>query len=502
MSEIIKLNIAYSYPVHWGSTKIFRDYIQNFYDAVGYKRFSDEFLYEYSNETLIMRIKNVFSKEWLYYFGASSKREQKGTYAGQFGEGFKIASLAAHRDFGWDIIMESDDWHINVTTADSVIADRKFKFLAYELDERPKDYSTVLMIKGVKEKEFKNFKYALNGFEYENNSLFGDRIFESNNISIYHLAKNNGYCKGGSIYINYQERAALNIPIIICNRNYSYDKEDDRDRGYLSEKEKNEFLNATINEDNIPDEISYELLLMLKKFWNLIGTNKCGVWNDTIKRLIRIVSCNKMTNNLFISDYGEKLVAQASTFTTAHNRKIAKEWFKNSQYHSKRKFVSFEFTSLGIKSYVQLCKENNGFEVYREANDKEKEYIKILSDAAMEMFRDVLCYEKLPQCDIITNKEAPVHAQAKIKGKYLNNINKSSPFKPVNNIDKIYLQQTELEGTNFGHAFATYMHELFHQFGGDRSLQFHQALLLLNLRILESYKVISKYDKRWRDVSC
>jgi hypothetical protein len=199
-----------------------------------------------------------------------------------------------------------------------------------------------------------------------------------------------------------------------------------------------------------------------------------------------------------MENYGDKLVAKAASYNNAHSKKIAMEWFKNSPDFTHRKFVSNNFTKLGIKSVIQLCQENNGFEVYREPNDNEKEYIKILSYAAIELFGDVLVYETLPQCGIIINKEAPVHAQAKIKGKNYRNINKSSPFKVKNNVTKIYIQQNELDGTNFGHAFATYMHELLHQFGGDNSFQFHCALSLMNLRVLENYELIKNYEEKWR----
>jgi hypothetical protein len=499
MYEVVNLNIVYSYPVHWSSLKIFRDFIQNFYDAIGYKKFSDEFSYEYCDETLVMKSNSIFSKEWLLYFGVSSKRDQKGKYAGQFGEGFKIAALTAHRDFGWDITMESDDWRIHVTSADGVIAEREVKFLAYELYNRHKDCSTVLTLKGIKEAEFKDFDHAMNGFEYEANPLFGECIFDGEDISIYNLSKNNGYTKKGRIYINFQERGMIDTPIIICNRNYYCDNEDDRDRGYLTEKEKTKFLKATIDDHKIPDNVSYKILILLNKYWNFIGTKKIGIWEDTIKHLINVVSKNPETRNLFVENYGDKLVAKAAMCNNAHKKKIAMEWFKHSPDFSKRKFVSNNFTKLGIKSVIQLCQENNGFEVYREPNDNEKEYIKILSSAAIELFGDVLVYETLPQCGIIINKEAPVHAQAKIKGKNYGNINKSSPFKVRNNVTKIYIQQNELDGTNFGHAFATYMHELLHQFGGDNSLQFHCALSLMNLRVLENYELIKNSDEKWRE---
>lgn len=37
---IISLNIVMTYPVHWGKYNLFRDFIQNFYDSVGYENFA------------------------------------------------------------------------------------------------------------------------------------------------------------------------------------------------------------------------------------------------------------------------------------------------------------------------------------------------------------------------------------------------------------------------------------------------------------------------------
>jgi hypothetical protein len=53
MLEIKQLNLVYSYPVSWDATKVFRDFIQNFYDAIGYENFDRDFMYEYNDETLI-----------------------------------------------------------------------------------------------------------------------------------------------------------------------------------------------------------------------------------------------------------------------------------------------------------------------------------------------------------------------------------------------------------------------------------------------------------------
>ncbi|MBQ9504329.1 MAG: hypothetical protein IJU93_04915 [Lachnospiraceae bacterium] len=54
---------------------VFRDYIQNFFDAVEPEKFGEQFFYEYnkSTSTLTMKTYTTFDKEWLYYVGASTK---------------------------------------------------------------------------------------------------------------------------------------------------------------------------------------------------------------------------------------------------------------------------------------------------------------------------------------------------------------------------------------------------------------------------------------------
>lgn len=54
MGKVIPLNIVTSYPVRWKKYQVIRDFVQNFYDSVGYNRWNKEFQYNYSNNTLSM----------------------------------------------------------------------------------------------------------------------------------------------------------------------------------------------------------------------------------------------------------------------------------------------------------------------------------------------------------------------------------------------------------------------------------------------------------------
>ena len=69
--EIRKLNLVMSYPVQWSLYQVMDNFVQNFYDAVGSERFMEHFEFEYSNGTIVLRSDVGFSKEWLYFMGAS-----------------------------------------------------------------------------------------------------------------------------------------------------------------------------------------------------------------------------------------------------------------------------------------------------------------------------------------------------------------------------------------------------------------------------------------------
>lgn len=501
MSDIKRLNLVYSYPVSWDKIDVLCDYIQNFYDAIGYENFARDFKYYYNNETLVMKSNNIFSKEWLFYFGASTKREEGKSYAGKFGEGFKIASLVATRDLGWDITMESDDWKIHVTSTDYHIADEKRKFLAYELDNREKENTSVLTIKGVDEKIYGSFIHMVNTFEYKYNPLFGKTIYENEDILICHLG-NDQEPKIGRIFINYQQRGFISQNIIISNRNYDMRGKDDRDRFYISEYDAEKLIRATICRAHIPAAASYEMLEILREYWSFIGTEKCGKWNDAILTLIDNVAQDKKYCEMFVETYGDKLTANFQKGVSKNRARIAKEWYRMSEYFCKRKIVSRQFEKIGIKDIVQLCEENNGFQVYREPNNIEKECIEILKNLALDIIGDILCYEKIPTCDIINNKKAPMAAIASAVKISPKRITPTNPFKVVYRIENIHLQYFLFNKDWFGMACTSYMHELLHEFGGDSSQQFHDALNLMGLRIMYNKDTIDKYEEKWRLVLC
>lgn len=158
--KTIPLNIVMSYPVHWSRYNVLRDFVQNFYDSVDTNQWHELYHYDYDadKEMLSMNVDGVeFSYEWLLHIGASTKTVNSDKYAGYFGEGFKIASLCAIRDYNWKVEMYSGAWMLEVITLDQKIDNQPVKVLAYRLSQDQRIEGSRLILYSVSESEYAIF---------------------------------------------------------------------------------------------------------------------------------------------------------------------------------------------------------------------------------------------------------------------------------------------------------------------------------------------------------
>ena len=499
VTTTVKLNIAMSYPVKWTGYAVMRDYIQNFFDAVGPKRFHDEFQYKQEGQTLSMSVPRGFDKEWLFYMGTSTKRNSKTMCAGRFGEGFKIASLIAYRDLKLDIWMESRDWRLHVTQINDKIEGEDISFLAYEVSERPYEDNAILTLVGVEVGLYDSFLRAMESFYYEGNPRLGKKISIGEDFAVYHVnssvnqKKNKGY-----IYAAYQERKMFHLPIIVCHHTY-IPYNDDRDRESFTSRDSTWCIEETF--EKVQPLEALEILETLNMCWRGIALQ--DVYIDTgrlIKRLIDKVAADKTAKEQFLEKYREKLVADFNCMIPKDRKRIALAWYRASKFCKERKVVSYDFQKIGIIDLEQLCEQNHGFRICSKPDGTEKKYIEILEKAAKEILFDIISYNILPKCEIILNRETPVEGCAitkKIKSKH----QKQLKLRVEREIPKVYLQKYLFHKDCFGEAFSVYAHELLHQYGGDTSLQFHKAILLMNICIVKNLKKMDEYELRWREVA-
>ena len=491
--ETRKLNILMRYPIKWGVYTVMNNFVQNFYDAVGPEKFATGFKMNYSGDTLTLEAESGFNKEWLYYLGASTKRDDGKHHAGHFGEGFKMAALVAYRDMKLGIIMESQDWRLVVTQADQIINGVSEKVLAYDLYTRPYSNTTKLTLNGVNAEQYKNACNSINSFFYEDNPRFGDLIIKTDEFAVF---KSNSKKKKGGVFINLEFRRSFPFPVYFCIHSMNIDK-DDRDRITLSSYMMQRAVDQVLDQLDNP-EAAMEILEAFSPVWLTLQDAHHGCkWHYQIHRLIEIISNNKDVCNKFYDKYKDILIAEIAPRhpSDKNQRKTALFWFQCSSYSSMRR-VSHYFTDLGIKDLYTLCEENGGLEVTATPNDLQARRIRLLEEVADRFFSKAYCYTKLPPCNILINESTAALGEARTH-RIRSNTRNSFGVKVASELSEIYLAKETLDSGSFYSALPVYIHELLHQFGGDSSEVFHSMLFEMNRIILENRKELSKYADRW-----
>ncbi len=495
---IKKLNIVMTYPVIWCPEKVFRDYIQNFYDAVGWEEFDKRFSYEYEKDGGILRMSSDvgFDKEWLMYVGASTKRNTDGNFAGQFGEGFKIASLAAYRDHHFSIMMRSRDWCLKVTEIKEIIDQREFSCMAYDITKREEIPGAVLELSGVNKEQYDTFLRALNHFYYAKNPVFGETIYADTECAVYEIANTTGRVhRSGRLYVRYQYRNDLPIPLIICDHYYKVPG-DDRDRESLSIKDQRNCIVRVLN--RLDPCNALKILEILRPYWGLSAYHKeKELERICVRELVERICLNNDAKNEFQQKYGEQLVAWFDPCISDNRKKCARSWFAGSEFRKKRRMVINNFSLLGIKSIDRLCQENNGFNILVKPDVSEYEMINLLREISIKHFGDIVCYDEIPECRLIENDGAPAEGLAHLT-KEINKRKNAFGLVTRYQVENVYITRKILNEGDLGAALSVYLHELLHQYGGDCSRQFHNAILLMNHRLLHISDMLQPYAKTWQ----
>lgn len=490
--ETRKLNILMRYPIEWTVYMVMNNFVQNFYDAVGPENFATDFKMDYSSDTLTLEAASGFNKEWLYYLGASTKRDDGKYHAGHFGEGFKMAALVAYRDMKLGITMESQDWRLVVTEADHLINGVSEKVLAYNLFSRPYSNTSRLTLTGVNDEQYEKARDTINSFYYEENPRFGDLIVKNDEIAVF---KSRNKHTGG-VFVNLEFRRSLPFPLYFCVHRMDIDK-DDRDRILLSDYTMQRAVDRVLDQLN-SSEAAMEILEAFSPVWLTLtdAKHRCR-WNSQIRKLIYLINDDKKVLNRFYEKYKDTLIAEIDPWhpSNKNQRKTAFSWYQQSPFRSMRR-VSHYFTDLGIKDLYTLCEENGGLERTAPPDEQQSKRIKLLEEVAQKFFSRIYCYDKLPTCNVLVNKSTSALGEA-YTHKTDRNIRNSLGVKVASDISEIYLAKETLDNSSFYSTLPIYIHELLHQFGGDSSTAFHSMLFEMNRIILENRRELSEYAKQW-----
>ena len=493
-----------SYPVRWKKEQVLRDIVQNFYDDVGMSRFGDAFKTEYDTVNGVVSLtvsSKGFSYEWLLHMGASTKQDQPGTYAGFFGEGFKVAALCALRDFNWKLNMRSRDWALEVITLDTVVDGKELRQLAYRVEEdvRHSD-KTVLTLAPFSKKDNDLIKDVVLGFYFQENPLLGKRIFENEYAAIYERSKRRKPAhfpegldlKGeGIVFIGFQARGSFALPLALCNHRFE-----------THERERHDVFFGTVLDmlidlvDLIDAGTCCYLLEQLERYWYDYPDYKWDMdsWYSLVRKLIRkIVYYDSKLALEFKTKHPDLVVCERPLNQYMRNRKTqALAWMKRNLPNAR--LVQDSFTLLGYSTIVDLCEKAGGFNLTRIPAAHESALLGILETAAKEIMPGF--FEDYPPCLIIENESSVVNGTAKLcKNKDIKYNNRGYRFRY--SLTQVEIKRILLTKGSFSKAFSTYCHELCHCFGGDASETFSRALTDAMAYMVENNKTLQRYNRKW-----
>ncbi|MEO5369007.1 MAG: hypothetical protein H7833_02920 [Magnetococcus sp. DMHC-1] len=450
-----------------------------------------------------------FSHEWLLHIGASTKRNSTGSFAGYFGEGFKIASLCALRDYGWQVRMASRDWLLDVTTTRTTVDNTELESLAYSMQPRPLPHvGSELRLFPFTPKQETLFQCVLLSFYYRENPLFGACIWESDEAAIYFRSRmpkpdefpyTDDLNGPGIVYAGFQALGSLNYPLVVCLHHHRFE---DRERNNLYVWDVIDIMNRLVR--YLPASSAAKVLELMKNIWYSYPKRHYDMrsWHNVIERLARGVASSAEERQAWRDAHPNLIVAKkvrTSNRLAANRRRQAMDWIKDS----KRSFrlVQEGFLVLGYPELETLCEEAGGFLVNRPADSRELAYIQILESTIKVVFAEFIPdLNHLPPCLIIHNNTATWQGAA--------NCHRLKQPKPTASgymvrfdLSHIELQRTLFRPGLFSLALSTYLHELAHAFGGDGSKTFSTVMTnMLEVALREAAR-LEKYGQAWGDLT-
>lgn len=501
----IPLNLVLSYPVRWSRYKVLRDLVQNFYDAVGWKEWSRRFRWREEANSLVLEAAGVdFSYEWLLHIGASTKTgADRGRYAGFFGEGFKIAALCGLRDFGWHISMSSRDWELQVTTTRIQIDHVTLRSLSYKVRQGFPIRGTRLRLAPFSASDRTVLEAVLLSFFHGDNPLLGQRIWEDETTAFFHRSsrvKPPGYPSTsrisgeGILFAGLQAMGSFEFPLVVAKHDHLPGSRE-RDTFYRMD------VVRTIRQavGHLPAKPAAEVLEILRRRWYEYPGRQYDFdsFHPVVRTLAERVASREDIRARFVAAHSNLLVAaqvRPSDIHASNRRRQARAWARSQDVPPR--LVQDGFRALGYPDLEQACEAADGFVRLREPTDLEEQYLEILRELALCVLRPILGGDRLPPTRIIDNAPAAWQGMAdlrKIREQTVTPNGKRLRYRAK----YVALDRRLLAPGRLGQALATYLHELAHVVGGDRSAAFSATLTDLLAEVTDDPRALSEAHARW-----
>lgn len=548
--SLVPLGIAMDYRVNWNVHRIIRDFVQNFYDSIGYERFADEFQYEWEiipyqkpsgsvlqehdlgsdwkgiekGRMLHIRMRTLghsFSYEWLTYIGGSTKTGKDG-YAGKYGEGFKIALLCLAR-LGGDAVMSSGEWELHPCEYVEKIDHQKVRMFGYRMKEREDDGFTTLELYGIpaSDENIRIVKEVLLEFFYPQNVLLADRIEVTDSYALYARSEMKVPCTEyvdipGVFYYKYIARGRLPFPAVIHLKEKNHDFDSDRSRNILTE--------ATVVDavykmtEKLSPEASFWMLTKMKKQWQDFPAVEKGCYTDlntwyyVICQLVRNISSEQKWIDRFAQEQPLGLYAYMEHADGDSEKKRllqeARRWFdEENKGRNRRRLVNPIFRLLGVPSVLCEYTEKKG-QLYRELNEKEQKRAELLKECAEIIFSALDDNMHFPKI-LIHAERRRIKNQAYMQYGILpyaktRTVRVFAGKKAARyiryQVKEVVMEAEDLSTeAEFSKVLLKYIAACVHMYGTERSERSNGVLTYIGAILYDSRDKIKEYEEKWKN---
>lgn len=497
----IPLEIVADYPIKWDFKKALRDFIQNFYDALGPDKFGSEFEYSYDRDerfySLVIKVKGQpFSHELLSYIGSSTKSND-GNTIGKYGEGFKMACLSAYK-MGIRITMHSEDWEIVPATYTETIDGREIGMFGYMLNHVEADGITSLTMENIPPKYYSELGQGLLDFFYPENPLFGELIGKGDNYTIYSRSSMAIPCYQfapklkGILYINNLARGRLPFPLIVNFKTKCYS--DLRSRPTLDELDTYRKVYECM-EEWTPEQ-SAAVLRMLQNSWGDVASME---YSDNtnyyyVCQLVRNVSRDNALIETFAEDMKNYCYFEKKTGDTIRNTYIneAQRWWKSNP--NSKKIINPIFRLLGAENMVETYLQSNSGS-FRKPTKQEQDKYNILS-ACITSIIPFLSDKDVPPVEIDSegkNVYSPLQFASRVY------IKKS--YGKRYKIDKLILQEQDFDENAFSSTLLKLSEYILQIYGSNRSAKYNTVFTNLGAYLLRRSDIVDMAQRAWKERS-
>lgn len=506
--EIVPLNLAMTYPVRWSRFKVLRDFVQNFFDAVGPEAFARRVTWARDGEALELRAEGVaFSHEWLVAIGASTKTSaKKGRYAGHFGEGFKVAALCAVRDHGWTVAAGSRDWALDVTSRAQRIDGRNVEMLAYRLvRQRGCDSGSWVRLGRASVSDGVLLAEAVvPSFYFPENPLLGEEVWSDGRTAVWRRSsrpipagfpRSGGGAERGILFQAWQAAGTHELPFALATHDL---RRDDRDRSALYDFQVVDAL-AELSE-RLPPAVAGELLESARRHWATLPARRyeVGSWSGVVRELTARLARGPQAARRWRARHPNLAVVgrlPRGDVAAANRRREALAW--RSVMGGVISPVQDGFLVLGYARLEELCERAGGFATTRApTRGRERRRLTLLLNFVQRELADFFPPATLPAVRVI---DSPASAWSGVAITHRLHPSRATPsgHRLRTRLEAVALRASALASERPFEALETLVHELAHMFGGDGSKRFGYALTELLGRIAASHVALGELERTW-----